>query len=60
MKYQLRNLRHSFTFGAVEVTRRTYQRLLDEAAKGSANFYFWPADLAVPGGVALQSISQTS
>ena len=51
---------HLATFGAVEVSRRAYQRLLDEAAKANADFYFWPADLAVPGGVALQSISQTS
>lgn len=51
---------HLATFGATEVSRRQYQRLLDEAVKASADFYFWPAERAVPGGVALQSISHTS
>ncbi|OYX89171.1 MAG: leucyl/phenylalanyl-tRNA--protein transferase [Azorhizobium sp. 32-67-21] len=42
------------------VPRRHYQRLLEQAVHQTADFYFWPADRTVDGGVALQSVSQTS
>ncbi|WP_127089869.1 leucyl/phenylalanyl-tRNA--protein transferase [Aquabacter cavernae] len=51
---------HLSGFGAMEVTKRHYQRLLEQALRTEANFYFWPADLPVDGGTALQSVSQTS
>lgn len=51
---------HLSGFGAVEVPKRQYQRLLEQALRAEGDFYFWPADLAVDGGVALQSVSQTS
>ncbi len=51
---------HLQGFGATEVTRRQYHRLLEQALAVEADFYFWPAGFAVPGGVALQSVSQTS
>ena len=51
---------HLASFGAVEVTRRQYQRLLDAALGSDGNFYFLPADAPVAGAVALQSVSQTS
>ena len=51
---------HLSGFGAVEVPRRHYQRLLEQAVQQTADFYFWPADRTVDGGVALQSVSQTS
>lgn len=51
---------HLSGFGAVEVSKRHYQRLLEQALRKEADFYFWPADLAADGGVALQSVSHTS
>lgn len=51
---------HLAGFGAVEVSRRQYHRLLEQAMGTEGDFYFWPADLIVDGGVALQSVSHTS
>ena len=51
---------HLRSFGAVEVTRRQYTRLLTQALDGEANFYCWPPGEAICGAVCLQSISQTS
>ncbi|MEW6122544.1 MAG: leucyl/phenylalanyl-tRNA--protein transferase [Pseudomonadota bacterium] len=51
---------HLSGFGAMEVTKRQYQRLLEQALRKEGDFYFWPADRVVDGGVALQSVSQTS
>ncbi len=51
---------HLSSFGALEITRRHYQRLLEDAVKQPADFYRWPADLAVDGAAALQSVSHTS
>lgn len=51
---------HLSGFGALEITRRHYQRLLEDAVRQQADFYFWPADRAVDGAVALQSVSHTS
>lgn len=51
---------HLQGFGATEVTRRQYHRLLERALPVAANYYFWPPGLAVSGADALQSVSQTS
>ncbi|MEP9378909.1 leucyl/phenylalanyl-tRNA--protein transferase [Aquabacter sp. CN5-332] len=51
---------HLSGFGAVEVSRRQYHRMLEQALDAEGDFYFWPADLTVDGGVALQLVSQTS
>jgi leucyl/phenylalanyl-tRNA--protein transferase len=51
---------HLRSFGAVEVTRRQYTRLLAQALDGEGNFYCWPPGEAICGAVCLQSISQTS
>ncbi|MDF2996190.1 MAG: leucyl/phenylalanyl-tRNA/protein transferase [Xanthobacteraceae bacterium] len=51
---------HLRSFGAVEVTRRQYTRLLSQALDGEADFYCWPPGEAICGAVCLQSISQTS
>ena len=44
---------HLQTFGAVEVPKRRYQRLLEEAAAGHADFFTLPADRPVTGEEAL-------
>jgi len=49
---------HLKTFGALEVSRRQYHRLLDLALAVEGDFYCWPA--AVTGAGALQPISHTS
>ena len=49
---------HLAQFGAIEISRREYQRRLEEALQGEADFYGFPG-----GGTldeVLQSISQTS
>lgn len=51
---------HLKSFGAVEVSRARYHRLLETALAASGHFYFWPADFTVPGEIALQSVNQTS
>lgn len=51
---------HLSGFGALEITRRHYQRLLEDAVRLPADFYFWPADRAVDGAAALQSVNHTS
>src|SRR5918911_2910739 len=40
---------HLLQFGAVEVPRRIYKRLLREAIETPAEWYVWPPDIAVPG-----------
>ncbi|MEP9348066.1 leucyl/phenylalanyl-tRNA--protein transferase [Xanthobacter sp. KR7-225] len=49
---------HLKTFGAVEVSRRQYHRLLDQALQTEGDFYRWPA--VVSGIGALQPTSHTS
>ncbi|MFG1357672.1 leucyl/phenylalanyl-tRNA--protein transferase [Xanthobacter pseudotagetidis] len=49
---------HLKTFGALEVSRRQYHRLLDQALQAEGDFYRWPA--AVSGMGALQPTSHTS
>ncbi len=51
---------HLASLGAVEVSRVEYQNLLAKAVAAPAQFYCWPSDGVVDGGVVLQSISQTS
>jgi leucyl/phenylalanyl-tRNA---protein transferase len=49
---------HLASFGAVEIPRADYRRLLRTATAAAADFYRWPA--CVAGPEALQSISDTS
>lgn len=49
---------HLKTFGAVEVPRRHYHRLLEHALQAEGDFYCWPR--AVTGAEALQPVSHTS
>jgi leucyl/phenylalanyl-tRNA--protein transferase len=49
---------HLKSFGALEVSRRQYHRLLDQALQTEGDFYRWPA--VVSGTGALQPTSQTS
>ncbi|MBS7540234.1 leucyl/phenylalanyl-tRNA--protein transferase [Ancylobacter lacus] len=51
---------HLRSFGAIEVSRRSYHQLLANALEGVADFYCWPPGEAITGSVCLQSISQTS
>lgn len=51
---------HLASMGAVEISRVEYQNLLAKAVAANAQFYCWPSDGVVDGGVVLQSISQTS
>lgn len=51
---------HLATFGAIEVERDEYHRLLAEALKGEGDFYFLSPDAVIAGGVVLQSVTQTS
>ncbi|MFG1398610.1 leucyl/phenylalanyl-tRNA--protein transferase [Roseixanthobacter pseudopolyaromaticivorans] len=51
---------HLQSLGAIEISRRQYHRQLEQALEVEGDFYFWPAALPVAGGVALQSVSQTS
>ena len=51
---------HLASFGAVEVEREKYHRLLAEALQANADFYCLPPDCAIAGGVVLQSVIQTS
>ena len=51
---------HLASMGAIEVSRVEYQNLLAKAVAAQAQFYCWPSDGVIDGGVVLQSISQTS
>ncbi|MBX3548785.1 MAG: leucyl/phenylalanyl-tRNA--protein transferase [Xanthobacteraceae bacterium] len=51
---------HLESMGAVEVSRVEYQNTLNKAAAAQAQFYCWPSDGVIDGGVVLQSISQIS
>jgi leucyl/phenylalanyl-tRNA--protein transferase len=51
---------HLERMGAVEISRVEYQNLLAKSVAANAQFYCWPEDGVVDGGVILQSISQTS
>ena len=47
---------HLRTFGAIEVTRPAYHKLLDAALVGEGNFGALPVDLPVSGGTALERL----
>jgi leucyl/phenylalanyl-tRNA--protein transferase len=47
---------HLAQFGAVEVPRRIYKRLLREAVEADADWYVWPAATAVPGAAILRGL----
>jgi leucyl/phenylalanyl-tRNA---protein transferase len=49
---------HLRSFGAVEISRRRYCALLDEAIKGEADFIKLPMDRPTPGARALEIIAQ--
>jgi leucyl/phenylalanyl-tRNA---protein transferase len=51
---------HLTSMGAVEVSRVEYQNFLNKAVAANAQFYCWPSDGVIDGGVVLQSISQIS
>ena len=48
---------HLRTFGAAEVSRRQYHRLLEEALKGDGDFAALPLDRPVPGTRALAIVA---
>lgn len=50
---------HLRTFGAVEVPRRRYRMLLDEAVTGDGDFFALPASQPVTGAEALACLTQT-
>jgi leucyl/phenylalanyl-tRNA--protein transferase len=45
---------HLKTFGATEVPRRQYHKLLADALTGDADFAFFPVDAPMPGHVAVE------
>jgi leucyl/phenylalanyl-tRNA---protein transferase len=47
---------HLVQFGAIEVPRRVYKRLLREAMESPADWHAWPADAAVPGAEVVAAI----
>jgi leucyl/phenylalanyl-tRNA--protein transferase len=51
---------HLLSMGAAEVSRVEYQIMLAKAVAAQAQFYCWPSEGVLDGGVVLQSISQTS
>ena len=48
---------HLRSFGAVEIPRRRYMALLEQALTGEADFYKLPADRPLPGERALEIIA---
>lgn len=51
---------HLASFGAAEVEREKYHRLLSEAIESEGDFYSFLPDSAIAGGVVLQSLIHTS
>ncbi len=51
---------HLKTFGATEVPRRQYHKLLTDALAGQANFAAFPVDVPVPGPVAIRNATARS
>jgi leucyl/phenylalanyl-tRNA--protein transferase len=47
---------HLRTFGAVEVPKRRYHRLLEEALTGEADFATMPLDQVLTGEIVLSAI----
>ena len=50
--------RHLAGFGAIEISRRQYHRLLQDALRVEGDFHSWPEGMT--GDEVLQSITQTS
>jgi len=48
---------HLASLGAVEVPRRQYHRLLEEAMTGKADFLSWPANRVISGQEALSALT---
>ena len=48
---------HLASLGAVEVPRRAYHRMLDEAIGLRADFFAWPRDMRVSGAQALEALT---
>jgi leucyl/phenylalanyl-tRNA---protein transferase len=48
---------HLLQFGAIEVQRRVYKRLLREAIEAEADWYVWPRDRVVSGAEALAALA---
>ena len=51
---------HLKTFGAVEVPRKQYHKLLAEALTGEADFAALPLDRPIPGAQALELATRSS
>lgn len=51
---------HLRTFGAVEVTRRRYRLLLDDALSGVGDFFRLPADRPISGAEALDLVTAST
>ena len=49
---------HLKTFGAIEVPRRQYHRLLTGALVGEADFAVFPFDVPIPGAVAVATAAE--
>jgi leucyl/phenylalanyl-tRNA---protein transferase len=49
---------HLLQFGAVEVPRRVYKRLLREAMDSAAEWRAWPCDAAVPGAEVVRLLRE--
>jgi leucyl/phenylalanyl-tRNA--protein transferase len=49
---------HLRTFGAIEVPRRRYRTMLDDALTGAADFAALPLDRPVAGAEALEIIAR--
>ncbi|MGA2126691.1 MAG: leucyl/phenylalanyl-tRNA--protein transferase [Xanthobacteraceae bacterium] len=49
---------HLKMFGAVEVSRRQYHKLLDAAVASDADFGAWPADMSMSGEQALELLAK--
>jgi leucyl/phenylalanyl-tRNA---protein transferase len=49
---------HLKMFGAIEVSRRQYHKLLDAAVASDADFGAWPADVSMSGEQALEFLAK--
>jgi leucyl/phenylalanyl-tRNA---protein transferase len=50
---------HLKQFGAVEIPRRDYKRLLQAAMESKAEWYVWPEDMLVTGEDALAALTES-
>ena len=49
---------HLRSFGAVDVPRRAYHKLLEEALAASGDFYVWPKERLVTGSEAIEVLAK--